>query len=321
MNLDELTNSKQESDKMGVLNCPTEKVPFKSGRVALIGRPNVGKSTLLNQFVQLKLSGVSPKPQTTRHNILGIVGDGSYQVAFLDTPGMIVRTSDELNRHLVSRVAEGIDEADLVVLVIETRNPVNIERMLVESLVNLAKPAILAINKIDLVKKHKVLPVMEQYAELYPFLEIMPISALHLDGIDKLLKFIVKHLPCGDPMFEADELTDRTEVFLSAQLIQEKVFQTYEQEVPYASAVQIDTFREVSAEHGGKDYISATIYVERVNQRKILIGRGGQTLKKIGIEARRDIEEMLGRPVHLDLWVKVKSFWRKDEVFLKEIGY
>lgn len=321
MNFDELIKNKEGNGKIGALNCSTEKVPFKSGLVSIIGRPNVGKSTLLNQFVQLKLSGVSPKPQTTRHNILGIVGDKSYQVAFLDTPGMIVRASDQLNRHLVSRVSEAIGEADLVVLVIETRNSVDIEKMLMESLVNLAKPTILVINKIDLVKKSKVLPVMETYAGFYPFLEIVPVSALNLDGIDQLLSLIVKHLPPGNPRFEADELTDRTEVFLSAQLIQEKVFQTYEQEVPYAAAVEIDSFREISAEHGGKDYISATIYVERVNQRKILIGRGGQTLKKIGIEARRDIEEMLGRPVHLKLWVKVKSFWRRDEVFLKEIGY
>ena len=295
--------------------------PFKAGTVAIIGRPNVGKSTLLNQIVRFKLSGVSSRPQTTRHKILGVLTGDSYQAAFLDTPGMLVRTPDDLNRYLVSRVSEALEESDLIVLLVEPRNPGDIERRLVEELGQLGKPTILTINKIDRVRKSMVLPVMEEYNGLHPFKEIVPISALQMDGVDRLLELIVGHLPQGKPMFAPETLTDRTESFLVSELIREKVFQMYGQEVPYSTAVEIDSFDEESEEHGGKDYLSATIYVEKVNQRKILIGQGGQALKKVGIEARQDIEELLGRPVHLEMWVKVKPRWRKDTAFLKELGY
>ena len=295
--------------------------PFKAGAVAIIGRPNTGKSTLLNVFVKFKLSAVSPRPQTTRHKVLGIATTDRYQIAFLDTPGIPYRAQDELNRRLLTRAVEALDEADLVVMLVEPRPPGDIERRLVEELKKTGKPAILAVNKIDLVKKPDLLPVMDAYSRLHPFLEIVPISALMADGLDVLLEAVLGHLPEGEPQFPPEEITDRTERFLASEIIREQVFNIYAQEVPYAVAVEVETFRERDEEHGGKDYISATLYVQKDSQKGILIGRGGEMLKKIGTQARQAIEALLQRPVHLELWVKVYPHWSKDKAFLQRIGY
>ncbi len=295
--------------------------PFRSGTVAIVGRPNVGKSTLLNLLVKFKLSAVSPKPQTTRHKVLGILTSSSYQVAFLDTPGLPYRTPDELNRRLVSRALEALEEADLAVLMVEPRSPGRVERQLIEALQKAGKPGILAINKIDLLPKARVLPVMDEYRQLYPFSEIVPISALKPDGVDRLLDVIVAHLPQGEAQFPPDEPTDRTERFLAAELVREQVFNTLAQELPYAVAVEIDEFREQSEEYGGKDYIRAVLYVEKDSQKGILIGRNGEMLKRIGSQARQGIEAVTDRPVYLELWVKVYPRWRKDKAFLQRIGY
>ncbi|MSQ22774.1 MAG: GTPase Era [Dehalococcoidia bacterium] len=295
--------------------------PFHCGTVSIAGRPNVGKSTLMNILIDFKLSAVSPKPKTTRHKILGVLTDEDYQVAFLDTPGLPSRRHDELDRRLLSSSLEAIHEADLVVMVVEPKPPGEIEHRLIGELRGESKQAILAINKIDLVKKPELLPVMEAYARLYPFLEIVPISAVQPDGVDTLLNLIVRHLPEGEPLFAPDDVTDRPERFLAAELIREQVFNSYAQEVPYAVAVEIDTFQEQSQEHGGKDYISAILYVERDSQKAILIGRGGAMLKEIGTQARQGIEALLERPVHLELWVKVYPDWQMDRAFLLRLGY
>ncbi|MEK7777569.1 MAG: GTPase Era, partial [Chloroflexota bacterium] len=281
----------------------------------------VGKSTLLNILVDFKLSAVSPKPKTTRHKILGVLTGENYQVAFLDTPGLPSRRHDELDRRLLSATLEAIHEADLVVMMVEPKPPGEIEHRLIGELRRETRPAILAINKIDLVKKPEILPVMEAYARLYPFLEIVPISAQKPDGVDTLLDLIVRHLPEGEPLFSPDDVTDRPERFLAAELIREQVFNAYAQEVPYAVAVEIDAFQEQSEEHGGKDYISAILYVEKDSQKAILIGRGGVMLKEIGAQARQGIEALLDRPVHLELWVKVYPNWQMDRAFLLRIGY
>ncbi|MBI4286891.1 MAG: GTPase Era [Chloroflexi bacterium] len=295
--------------------------PSKSGTVAIIGRPNVGKSTLLNILVKFRLSAISPRPQTTRHKILGVLTGEGYQIAFLDTPGVPYKTSHALDRLLVMRSLDAVLEADLAVLVVEPKLPADIERRLIDELQRLNKPSILAINKIDVVKKAELLPIMQEYSRLYPFLEIFPLSALQLDDVEALLDMVVKHLPEGPPLFEPDELTDRPERFLAGEMIREQVFNVCKQEVPYAVAVEIDTFEEQSAEYRGKDYIRAVLYVEKDSQKAILIGRSGEMLKKIGAQARQEIETLLGRPVYLETWVKVYPKWRKDKAFLQRIGY
>ncbi|MBI2865799.1 MAG: GTPase Era [Chloroflexi bacterium] len=295
--------------------------PFRSGVVAIVGRPNVGKSTLLNVLLQFKLSAVSSRPQTTRHKILGVLSGEGYQACFLDTPGMPYSIPDELNRRLVGRALEAIGEADLVLMLVEPKSPADIERRLVKRLKEVSKPALLAINKIDLAQKPALLPVIEGYSQLYPFLEIVPISALRRDGVEMLREAIVRHLSQGDPLFPPDELTDRPERFLVAEIVREQVFHVLAQEVPYAVAVEIDDFQEQSEEHGGKDYIRAILYVERASQKAILIGRAGDMLKRIGSQARQEAEALLERPVYLELWVKVYPRWRKDKQFLQRIGY
>ena len=295
--------------------------PFHCGRVAIVGRPNVGKSTLLNLLVKFKLSAVSPRPQTTRHKVLGILTGPGYQVVFLDTPGVPQRTGHELDRLLGSRAREAMQEADLVVLLVEPRFPGGVERRLVSELRQLDRPVFLAINKIDLVSKPELLPVMEAYARLYPFLDIVPVSALKSDGLDVLLDPLVQRLPEGPPMFSEDEVTDRPERFLTGEIIRGLVFNTYREEVPYCVAVEIDTFREASAEHGGKDHISVVLWVEKESQKGLLIGRGGERLKAVGAQARQEIEALLERPVFLELWVKAYPNWRKDAAFLQRVGY
>ena len=300
---------------------PGATAPYKAGYVALLGRSNVGKSTLLNQLLQFKLSIVSPKPQTTRHAILGIAHGEGYQVAFLDTPGMLRRPEHQLDRRMVGAMRHALEEADLLVLVVEPRMPGDIEGRFLEELERQEKPALLVVNKVDTIAKPKLLPVLEEYHRRYPFKEMVPVSALKRDGVDRLLSLIVDHLSEGEPLFSSDELTDRTERFLVSEIIREKVYRLYQEEVPYATTVGIEEFVEQSPEHGGKDYISAVVYVERPTQRRILIGGGGEALKQVGVDARAEIEELLGRPVHLELWVKSRPRWRQSSSFLQEMGY
>ncbi len=294
---------------------------FKSGYVAIVGRPNVGKSTLINNFLRFKLSIVTPKPQTTRHRVLGILNGENYQVIFLDTPGIMEKEKYELHKLMVKRAIEAIDEADLVVFMVEPYDPTEGDLKILDAIRERNKKTILAINKIDKVPKLEILPVIDAYAKLFEFAEVVPISALKLINTDELLDVIIKHLPEGEPFYPEDMLTDRPERFFVSEIIREKVFQLYGEEIPYSTAVEIEEFIESDPEHGGKDYIRAIIYVERESQKPILIGRNGQALKRVGIRARREIEEFLGRPVFLELWVKVRPKWRKDQRFLKELGY
>ncbi len=294
---------------------------FKAGYVAIVGRPNVGKSTLINNFLRFKLSIVTPKPQTTRHRILGVLNGEGYQIIFLDTPGIMEKAKYNLHKWMIKRAIEAMDEADLVLFVVEPIQPTEADLKILDAIKERNKKTILVINKIDRVPKVEVLPVIDTYSKLYDFADVVPISALKLINTDELLDVIIKNLPEGEPFYPPDMLTDRPERFFVAEIIREKVFQLYGEEIPYSTAVEIEIFRERDDEHGGKDYIRAVIYVERDSQKAILIGRGGQALKKVGMRARQEIEEFLGRPVYLELWVKVKPKWRKNEAFLKEIGY
>jgi GTP-binding protein Era len=294
------------------------KLPFRAGAVAIVGRPNVGKSTLLNQLLQFKVSAVSPRPQTTRQNVRGILTGDGFQVVFLDTPGYLGRPAHLLDQRMVRLARDAVVEADLVVLMVEPRPPGDIEEMLMDLIAAERKPALLAINKVDTLRnKAELLPVMDEYSRRHPFREIVPVSALKADGLDLLLQLIVRHLPEGPALYPPEEVTDRSERSLAADIVREEVYHLYRQEVPYAVAVAIDEFRERDAEHGGKDYIRALVFVEREGQKGILIGKGGQALKQVGSRARQQLELLLGRPVFLELWVKVRPGWRKDPQFLR----
>jgi len=294
---------------------------FKSGYVGIVGRPNVGKSTLLNGLLRTKLTPVTHKAQTTRSRITGILTGENYQAVFLDTPGFVLNPQHELHRLMLKRIAEVIEESDLVVMMVEPYEIKKGDLMVLDLIKEHKKNAILTINKIDLIRKDQLLPLIDQWSKHHDFLEYVPISALKLDGVDLLLDLIVKYLPEGDPLYPEDYLTDRPERFFVAGIIQEKIFQYYRQEIPYATAVEIDEFVEQDPEHGGKDYIRAIIYVEHDSQKGILIGKGGEALKRVGTQARLEIEQFLGRPVHLELWVKVRKNWRKDVNFMRRLGY
>lgn len=288
---------------------------MKSGYVPLIGKPNVGKSTLLNRLLKKKLAITSTKPQTTRKRLLGIVTEGDCQCCFLDTPGLI--TPDyELQRLMVDQIKAAARDADVIVYLVDPW--FKSEDLQIDFVRSFSKsPILCVINKIDLVPKSQLLPIINAINDL-DVQEVVPISALHGDGVDELRKTIFTYLPDGPFLFSEEDLSDSPERFFAAELIREKVFEFFKKEIPYATCVVIEEFKE---REKGKDYIRALIYVERKSQKGILIGKNGEALKKIGVEARKEIEDFLGRQVFLELWVKVREKWRKDKKFLKELGY
>ena len=293
---------------------------MQSGYVALIGPPNVGKSTLLNQILKEKISITGPRPQTTRNRILGILTEPEVQVIFVDTPG-IIKAPDAFNKMLVDTALATLSEVDVVCFLVDALKACRDDAGIVlDSLKNLKTPIILAINKTDLVRnKGELLPLIDAYRQTMPFHAIMPICALTGDGVDYLLRQIKKLLPEGPRYFPDDHLTDQPERFLVAELIREKVFHLLRQEVPYAVAVTVEQFSE-RPEQSRID-IQAVIHVERDSQKGIIIGKQGQTLKEIGKQARRDIEALLGCHVFLGLFVRVQKNWRKDPRALSEFGY
>ena len=288
---------------------------MKAGYVTIIGKPNVGKSTLLNRLLGTKLSAVTSKPQTTRNRILGILTEGENQVCFIDTPG-IIKPEYELQENMVTHIKSAIADADVLVLMIDPWSKNDGSHW---QFTDIAEniPLIVAINKIDLVSKNDLLPVIDSLRSR-KIDNIVPLSALTGDGIDHLKNLIFSVLPEGEFFYPEEDISDAPERFFVADLIREKIFETFRKEVPYASCVLIDEFKERDK---GKDYIRAVIYVERNSQKAILIGKKGAALKKIGEQARHEIEKFLGRTVYLELWVKVKEKWRKNKKFLKELGY
>jgi len=283
--------------------------------VAIVGEPNVGKSTLLNRLLKTKISITSSKPQTTRYKILGILTEGEYQCLFLDTPG-IIEPAYPLQEFMVQEIKESTQSADIILWMID---PWFKKEKISEKFLKYlnGKTVILVINKIDLVNRNDLLPLIDQVKEL-KVKEIVPISALAGDGVDDLKNIIFRELPEGPFLYPLEELSDRPIRFFVAELIRENLFEFYKKEIPYSTAVVVEEFKE---REKGKDYIRATIYVEKDSQKGILIGKDGAALKRIGEESRRAIEEFTGRPVYLDLWVKVKEKWRRDRKFLKELGY
>ena len=294
-----------------------EKKDFKSGFVALIGRPNVGKSTLLNYLVGQKVAIMSPQPQTTRNKISGIYTDDQEQIVFIDTPG-IHKPKNKLDDFMDKSSYSALDEVDVVLFMVEPEPAGKGDQYIAELLKKIKKPVFLVINKIDKVHPDELLSIIDSYKNLGDFAEIVPISASQGNNVSELIKTIAKYLPEGPQFYDADQLTDRPEYFIVAELIREQVLKLTHEEVPHATAVVVDRMRD---HEGGKLQVEATIYVERPGQKGIIIGKKGQMLKQIGIAARQEIETLLGEKVNLRLWVKVQKNWRSDPAFLKSIGY
>ncbi len=294
-----------------------ESPSFKVGYVAIVGRPNVGKSTLLNHLLNFKVSAVSAKPQTTRHQIRGILSGDNFQVIFFDTPGLL-QPKYKLQDAMLRAAQRALQEADLALFLVEAApEPHPEDAAFLDQIRAATEKIILAINKVDLISKNQLLPLMEFFsAKNIP--TIVPISALKRDGLEELKNEIIAALPAGVPLYSADQIMDHPERFLVAEIVREKIFQRYGEEIPYATNVIIDEFRE---NPGGKDFIRAIVFVERRTQKGILIGNKGAALKQVGKEARQEIEFLLGRPVFLEIWVKVREKWRRDEKALKEFGY
>ncbi len=290
---------------------------FRSGYVSIIGRPNVGKSTLLNALLGQKISIVAARPQTTRNRIIGIKNLPEAQIIFIDTPG-IHKPQNLLGEAMVRTAREVLEEIDVVLFVAEAGRQAEKDRIIIESLARVAKPVFLIINKIDEVKKQDILPMMDRYSELFHFSEIIPVSALKGDGIGIVLQKILEHLPAGPKYYPDDIVTDQIERFMAAEIIREKIMEKTGEEVPYSVAVDIDSWTE---RPDGVVAIAGNIYVEREGQKGIIIGAKGRMLKEVGTLARIDIERLLGTRVFLQLWVKVKRGWRDDKKILHDLGY
>lgn len=291
---------------------------FHSGYAALIGRPNAGKSTLLNRIVGEKIAAVSNKPQTTRHRIKGVYTSDAGQIVFIDTPG-VHKPGHLLNRRMMSTVHDAIMSVDVVVLMRDASvSTGNGDRFVLGLVKQSGKAAILVLNKIDKIKnKAEILPLIDFYSNEYDFAEIIPVSALKGEAVENLLEEIVKHLPKGDVIFADDELTDQPMRSIVAEMVREKILRSTGEELPYVTAVVTERWDESDSE---RVQIYCAIYVERPSQKGIIIGKGGAKLKQIGIEAREDIEKILGRHVHLQLFVKVVEDWRNKERELDEMG-
>jgi GTP-binding protein Era len=288
----------------------------KSGFVSIVGRPNSGKSTLLNRLVGEKISIVTDKPQTTRHVIRGIVTRPDGQITFLDTPG-IHKPMHRMNERMMKSVRDAMADVDLIALIVDCAAAFGQgDEFVVELLKPVTTKKILLLNKIDRVAKNNLLPMMDRYSKLDNFEEIIPISALSGENVDTVLTQIFRHLPEGPNFYPDDQLSDQPERAIAAEMIREKLILVTEEEMPYSTAVVIDRFEEGE----NLDRIFASIFVERESQKAIVIGKGGTKLKEIGIEARKDLETFLGKKIFLELHVKVKKKWRDDDETLRTLG-
>jgi GTPase len=292
---------------------------FQSGFIALVGRPNVGKSTMLNALVGEKIAIVSAKPQTTRSRITGIRTTEEAQLIFLDTPGL-ARPRSALNRHMMQIAREAYQSVDLILLVTEATgvDRVTDDEFILQQFKDVKTPIFLVINKIDLIEYRQLLPMIETYQQRFPFVEYVPISALKEVNIDALMRAIVRYLPEGPRYFPTDQLTDQPERFVIAELIREQIFTQTEQEVPYQTAVMVEQMEDTDS---GLLRVEATVYVERDSQKGIIIGKHGNRLKQIGQAARQEIERRLNTRVYLALWVKVRKDWSENEQLIRDMGY
>ena len=291
---------------------------YKSGFVAVIGRPNVGKSTLINSLIGQKIAIMSDKPQTTRNKILCVLSQPDAQIIFIDTPG-IHKPKHKLGEYMVSAAENTLKEVDVILFVVDASEDLGAGEMyILERLRNTKKPVVLVVNKIDKIDKQQILPTISRYADRYNFIGVVPISAKQNTNLDYLVDEIKKHLEEGPQYYPNDMVTDQPERLIAAELIREKVLHLTREEIPHAIAVDLE---EMSRRENDDVYIRATVYVERDSQKGIVIGARGALLKEIGALARTDIEHLLGSKVYLDLWVKVKKDWRNRDGILRGLGY
>ncbi len=289
---------------------------LRCGFAALVGRPNVGKSTLINALVGTKVSIVTPRPQTTRHRILGLVQRPDAQIAFLDTPGLHHRAQRALNKAMNRTASSALADADIAVLVVEALRWTAEDALALERIGRSGRPAVAVVNKVDRVHpRERLLPYLAELGERHPFRALVPISALKSNGLEPLLKVIAEALPLSPPLFDRDTLTDRSEAFRIAETVREKLTLELNQEVPYGIAVAIERM----AEEDGQLVVDAAIWVDREGQKPIVIGAGGERLKRVGTAARRTLNALLGRRLHLRLWVRVREHWADSARALKEL--
>ena len=291
---------------------------IKSGIVGIVGPPNAGKSTLMNALLGQKISIVTPKPQTTRNRIVGILNGAAYQIVMLDTPGLH-KARKPLNLEMVKIAVSSLAEVDVVLFLIDVSLPMPEKQVqAVQYLETTTVPAILVLNKIDLLPKDQILPMIEVYRKIYPFIAIVPVSALFENGTDVLLQELLQLIPAGPKFYPEDIPTDATERFIVGEIIREKIFLLTGQEIPYSTAVVIDSFKEDPKK--SLVTIHATIVVEKPSQKAIIIGKKGSKLQQIGTNSRHDIEKLMAQRVLLKLWVKVHKNWTKDMRFIRELG-
>ncbi len=297
----------------------THEQGYHSGFITIIGRTNVGKSTFLNCLLKQKIAIMSEKPQTTRNKIVGVYHADQAQIVFLDTPGFH-KPKHLLNTIMLNTAMNTLKEVDAALYLVEPDNTIGPgDRYVIEHLRQLETPVILAINKIDLLPKEELLPVIDTFSRAYSFAEIVPISALKNENIDHLAEVLLSYLPEGPQYYPEDMVTDQPERFIAAELIREKILHTTREEIPYSIAVVVDRMK--TREQGDLVDIDATVFVERSSQKGIIIGKSGGMLKRIGTLARKDIETLLGTQVFLRIWVKVHKNWRMDEQYLKRLGF
>lgn len=295
----------------------TDDIKNKSGFVALLGRPNVGKSTLMNYLVGQKVAITSSKPQTTRNKISGILTTDDMQAVFVDTPG-IFKPHLDLDNYMDKASLSSLNDVDLILFMVEPEKMGKGDAYITDLLKKVKVPVLLLINKVDQVNPNALLPIIDQYRQLDIFKEFLPVSATQGIGISDLIQVLHQYLPVGPKYYGTDQITDRPEYFMVAELIREQILNLTAEEVPHATAVWVE---QMNKHENNKLQIEATIYVEKNGQKGIIIGKGGKMLKQIGINSRHQIEDLLGEKVNLHLWVKVQHNWRSDPRFLKQIGY
>lgn len=290
---------------------------MKSGFVAIIGRPNVGKSTLLNSIMERKISIISNKPQTTRHSIKGIYQDPEYQIIFIDTPG-IHKPKHKLGHILNNEAYSSLSEADLVILVMDSLEKIGTgDRFLIEKIKNIDTPVILVLNKVDKVNKGELLGIIDECSKMHDFDEIVPVSAFKGENVDRLINVIKKYIKDPDIYYDTEMVTDKSNEFMISEYVREKILEYTKEEVPHAVTCLVENIEEKDNIYN----IDVLIIVEREGLKKIIIGKNGSMIKNIGISSRKDIEELLGKQVYLNLYVKVVENWRDKEKYLKEFGY